>query len=311
VEKAPKDTEDRIKEAERKVAALIVDARTDLVEFRSEIRSDLPTLQNMDKALRNILAEIRRHLPTDKDWRNPAYYSSLSTAEREQIRYAELTVAGFKFFELGRVSSFRSVVSEIYRGLGQFYGSYFATTKASPGAREDSLFERAILYFEEACEVQPDNAAAFKDVGVLHTVVGEDSRRLELARRAFERSLQINLSEPGASFGLGWLEYRDAHWERAIELFSALIEKKDWTAADRKKYLPDSYLNRACCRARSLTASSSGTEFDPIFSDCKEGLKVALDLGELAGFRPHLEKELETTGDLALQFPDRVRELLA
>lgn len=316
VEKAPKDTEDRIKEAEKKVTALIKDARTDLEEFRSEIRADLPTLQNMDKALRNILAEIRRRLPTDKNWRDPAYYSSVPVAEREQIRYAELTVAGFKFFDLGKISSFQTIVSEIYRGLGEFYGSNFASTKAkvSSDTSDGSLFERAFLYFEEAYGIQPDNAAAYKDVGVLYTVAGEDPQRRNLARQSFEHCLQIDPTEPGASFGLGWLEYKDEHWEKAIRHFSTLIQKTDWRAAERKKLQPDAYLNRACCRARSLDSASGDTEYDQIVSDCNEGLKLARDLGELDGFSRRLNTELNTTGDLgafATRFPEKVRELRA
>jgi hypothetical protein len=126
--------------------------------------------------------------------------------------------------------------------------------------------------------------------------------------------LQINPSEPGASFGLGWVEFKDGNWEQAIKHFSALIDKTDWNAADRKKFLPHSYLNRACCKARSLNDTSGDAEYEPIFSDCKEAINVALELGELDELRLDFNEELHTTGDLgvlALRFPSRVGELRA
>ena len=107
------------------------EARQDLARFRGEIRVDLPTLQNMDKALRTILFELRQRLVTGEDWRNPSCYSSLALAEREAIRSAELTVAGFKFFELGKIDSCRPLVAEIRRGLGQFYASRFVIALVS------------------------------------------------------------------------------------------------------------------------------------------------------------------------------------
>lgn len=289
-------------------------ARTDLEEFRSEIRSDLPTLQNMDKALRNILAELRRLLPTDRDWAQAAYYASLSLAEREQIRYAELTVAGFQFFELGRVASFRSLVAEIYRGLGQFYGSYYLQTRAAVGGPDQAIYERSLLYFEEARTAQPDKAQALKDMGVLYTRMGAGAPWSELARQAFEQSLQIDSAEPGALFGLGWLEYLDQNWTVAIRSYSAIIAKKEWTEADRRKYLPDSYLNRACCRARSLAPDAVVPALDTLIADCEASLKIAKEVEELAAFRPRLKREFETGGDLAVvgqKAPDRVKKLLA
>jgi tetratricopeptide (TPR) repeat protein len=298
-----------VKNTPDKIDELLTEARTDLTDFRMEIRSDLPTLQNMDKALRNILSDIRRHLPVDQDWAESKYYSDLPLPEREQIRYAELTVAGFRFFQLGAVPSFQSVVSAIYRGLGHFYGSYYAYSITT--TRDESLLARALLYFDEACAADAGSAVAFKDVGVLYTRLSTDPRRLILARQAFERSLQLNAIEPGALFGISWLEYEDGQWAAAISHLDTLIQNEGkLSPADRKKYLPDAYLNRACTRARSTTGKP--LDANALLEDCDRGLKAAKEMN-VDGFPSRLKKEL-ATGDLEafrLQHPDKVKQLLS
>ena len=223
-------------------------------------------------------------------------------------------MAGFRFFELGKVATLRDLVAEIYRGLGQFHGSGFASARKA-NSTELTLFERALLYFEEARTIHPECAAAFKEIGALHTVAGEGPPQRELARRAFERSLQLDPAEPGAIFGIGWIEYMDEKWDLAIDQYTKLIVRKEWREEDRRKYLPDSYLNRACVRARTLNAADELEAFDPILADCKKGLEVARELSQAQAqaFRERLENEINS-GDLSplqMRVPVKVSQLLA
>jgi len=125
------------------------------------------------------------------------------------------------------------------------------------------------------------------------------------AEMAFLESLRLNTVEPGALFGLGWLNLRKKEFTPAASRFTALIDSAhSLIPADRKKYLGDSYENRAY----ALWYVSH--DADKAFDDLKKSKAEAITDGVLDAWKAKLESDADF-GALCVAEPSLKQALLA
>jgi hypothetical protein len=280
--------------------------------MKAEIYAAYPLLQNVDAALRELVTTLRDVLPVDVNWREDV---RLTEADRQRGLNAELTVAGLEVFQLGRFERYRRSASEIYQGLALFYGNQ-AVRRTTPGGAVDGdapEIQRALLYIDKACRTDERNAAAFRDFGALHAVRQDFAN----AKRGYEASLAIDPEEPGALFGVAYIQASAANPElsEAIERMNALIQKGRWEPGQKKKYLAEAYTNRACYHARlAITLAPADRDAHNLeaMSDLEEGCRAAREHHVLPGWQRRVENE-RTAGDLApldVAFKARIDALL-
>jgi hypothetical protein len=270
-------------------------------DVKAEIYASYPLLQNVDASLRELVTTLHYLLPADMNWREDI---QLSEADRQRGFTAELTVALFEVFQLGRLERYRRSASEIYQGLALFYGNQ-AVRGLSHGQavyREAPEIQRALFYIDKACTIDDKNAAAFRDFGALHAA-RED---FNSAERKYKESLVIDSEEPGALFGLAYIQAKIAlppDLTGAIQQMNALIDKKRWEARLKKKYLAEAYTNRACYRALLASTLTTGPVQDAGYfeamQDLQDGYTVAKNHQILKNWQTRANDErTKIAGDL-------------
>jgi hypothetical protein len=269
--------------------------------MQAEIYAAYPLLRNVNAAVRELVATLRVDvLPVDANWRLDLH---LTEANVEHALTAELRVAVLEIFQLGRFERYRRPASEIYQALALFYG-YRAARKADAAGTPGDPFEgpeiqRALLYIEKACQTDEKNAAAFRDFGALLAA----RQDFTAAKRKYEESLGIDREEPGALFGLAYIQATVTNppdLMGAIERMNALLQKSHWEPGQKKKYLAEAYTNRACYQTL-LGKTSAPAEQDALYSkaigDLEEGRKAAEEHKVLTEWQGRVTTE-RTTGDL-------------
>ena len=269
--------------------------------MQAEIYAAYPLLQNVNAAVRELVATLRVDvLPVDANWRLDLH---LSEANVQHALTAELRVAVLEIFQLGRFERYRRPASEIYQALALFYG-YRAARKADAAGAAGDPFEgpeiqRALLYIEKACQTDEKNAAAFRDFGALLAA----RQDFTAAKRKYEESLRIDQQEPGALFGLAFIQAKATtppDLMGAIERMNALIQKSHWEPGQKKKYLAEAYTNRACYQAllgKTSTLADQNALHSRALGDLEEGRKAAAEHKVLADWQGRVKHE-RTTGDL-------------
>lgn len=268
----------------------------DIEDMKAEIYAAYPMLQNVDRSLKELVATLHDVLPGDVNWREDL---KLTEASRQRALNAELTVAALEVFQLGSLERYSRRVSEIYRGLAQFYANQ-AVQVASPApvGRHAPKIQRALLYIAKACRMDGTNAAASRDFGAFHAVRGDFAG----AKEKYQESLDIDREEPGALFGLAYIEAVSTPPELAdaIARMTVLIQKSKWEPGQKKKYLAEAYTNRACYQARlapALAAADQDASYAAAIRDLEEGYPVAKEHDILPFWQRGVERE-KSKGDL-------------
>ncbi|MDP8981996.1 MAG: hypothetical protein M3O35_15550 [Acidobacteriota bacterium] len=316
LDSAKEDSKRAVETAKEDSKRVLDGARREFDEFRNEIREKYPQFANLHTNLYDLLARMDSVFESGRLWAEHAY-SSRSPREVEAIKMAELRLAGLEIFR--DFSAYHPYMMRMCHGLGRFYSSKFANERF----RTD--WERASLYFDMSSGLGEPTAGLWKDIGVhlaqLDVAAGtsqpgvpllpveprEASQVREQARRAFERSLQLNAEEPGALFGLGWISYLDSNWPEAIDCYGRVAAITIWRRGEREKYLKDAWANSARCR--TLAGMNTAVQVAKAFQELRESRKVAESQDELAQWIKEITED-ETLEPLFKAHPQEAASLL-
>ena len=283
-----------LKDIQRDVSRVLESAKSDL----AEMRSDFPAVARVSRTIEDILAEIPGMF---HDWDSDSY-ALMKEPERQQVFLAEMTFLGLQPFVHHRASEARHKVGRIHRGFGLFYAGRYAETRA----KDSPDFCRAALYFERADEHadHEESAAANKDFGVLlvnqSKIEGDDSILVK-AEAQFKRALSKKSVDPGSLTGLAWIQKRTSRLPEAISNVTKIIENKQLSGAEERRYLWKAYFNRACylaCEAATQTGAEKEQRFRCALDDLKESTNVARRFGQLPDRNAELARETKNGKDL-------------
>jgi tetratricopeptide (TPR) repeat protein len=286
----------RLSEIEREAVGRLqhIDSRADeqAARFIRNIRNEYPMFGYMDSAIGRIMTDLMRVLP-DID---PAarHYQNLSENERQQILFYEKTVASFGFFDLRGVDR---QASQIYRGLGNFYGSKFSDDQKSSAIIDSNDLSRAKFYLDQAIQTWTDNVGAWNDRALLALGLDNDPA---LARQLLESSLKRDGNQQRARYDLAVLYGRtksEDGYRKAINLLTEALGLENWETAPNAARKLDLYYNRACYR--SLLAAENSNERDQLLACALDDLKIAMS-GYDAEREAAFVGDLKGTGDLAI-----------
>jgi tetratricopeptide (TPR) repeat protein len=141
------------------------DALDDVRSLREEIHKDFPMFgrirRNFDKILHGLQFACQHLRPEDDT------FGKLTWEERERIQFYEKTVADSLLLDVG---DYADQLSEIYRLLGVFYGSRYATAVEQLYAQiqrrlHREYLDRARFYFDRAIDANPKSYLAYAHAG--------------------------------------------------------------------------------------------------------------------------------------------------
>lgn len=278
-------------------------ASEDIQEFAAKVQSKFPLFADMDIAVRDIMDRLTHLLPvidwSDEDYRN------LTPQLKEEILFYEKTVAAFEYFDLRRVRHIRETASEIYHGLGNFYGLKYA----SEGKQLEEDKERSRFYLDRAIRHDPENSRALNDRGFLAANLDKPPD-YQKAREVFIRSLELDPEQQRARYNLAYIEHIEKNYARSEQLLSEALEKKRWQAKIPARHCSSILYNRACARARlgELNSRQKQNYFDKAIADLEAVFPAGADYSpELVTFFRNDIQSGEDLASLALDEPWKTR----
>lgn len=81
-------------------------------------------------------------------------------------------------------------------------------------------FDRAVIWYEQALELEPGNVDVNNDLGTSYFAVGQQ----EKAIATLQHSLELEADNPVALQNLGWVHFSSDDFEKAIEVWTRLVE---------------------------------------------------------------------------------------
>lgn len=305
IDKLPKDL-DGIKAKAQHVMERVADkADKDMEDFERRVRDRYPMFADMDQAIRSIMNRLMYLLPVI----DPASikFKAIISQVKEEIFFYEKTVAALECFNLRAVPGLVQTASEIYHGLGNFYGlKYKDEAKSDDETKPDaSTKERSRFYLMRAISYDDQNTGALNDLAFFALSI-EGNPDLALARKYLEESLAIDADQQRAAYDLAWIEQDEKNFPAAEDLLSKALEMKKWQRGPARNLGSIRY-NRACARARQAQA-----ELDPIQRE-NWANKALADLEETFAVpqRPYnpetvicFLKDIQADGDLILLASD-------
>ena len=147
----------QLKDSTDKLEKLTDKAEEKIQGFADKVVTKFPLFADMDIAIGMIMDHLMRSLPVI-DW-SDADYRKLKDQEKQEILFYEKTVASFEYFDLRRTPNVRETTSEIYHGLGNFYGLKYV----SEGKKHTDDRERSRFYLERAIDHDTGNTGALND----------------------------------------------------------------------------------------------------------------------------------------------------
>ena len=188
------------KESAEKLAKIQEDAQ----QGAQRIESRFPLLSNMDEGIRAMMDRLTHLFPVI-DWSDEKYHA-LRSEERQEVLYYEKAVAALEPLDLRGI---RQEASEIYRGLGSFYGSKYGSERDGwtkgywpPAPLEDDK-ERARFYLERSLRHDRTNVKALNDRVFFSLNI--DPGKVEEYQKAFDlcrQSLKIDSGQQRARYNL-------------------------------------------------------------------------------------------------------------
>lgn len=225
-------------------------ASEEIQEFAAKVQSKFPLFADMDVAIRDIMDRLTHLLPvidwSDEDYRN------LTPELKQEILFYEKTVAALEYFDLRRVRHIRQTASEIYHGLGNFYGLKYASEDKQ--SEEDK--DRSRFYLDRAIRHDPENSGALNDRGFLAANLDRPPD-YQKAREVFIRSLELDPEQQRARYNLAYVEHAEKNYARSEQLLSEALDKKRWQTKLPARHRDSILYNRACARTRLGELSSS------------------------------------------------------
>jgi len=181
----------------------------------------------------------------------------------------------------GRRSIPRPVNPEAYEAY--LKGRYYMSKRTEAG------FEKAIGYFHEAIEKEPDYALAYAGLGDVYQIL----EQVDDARIAVAKSVQLDDQLPDAHNSLGRLLYRVDHdWSGAEREFKRAL------ALDANDYWYYIYLALSSRKPESLTEAQKAYELDPMSPIIRVHLASRLQaVGKYEKAIELLQRTIEITPD--------------
>jgi hypothetical protein len=253
---------------ETKLEELLNKTEDKAAELILRIRSQFPFLGDMELAVDRITDHLINLLP-HIDWSaEEQRYRDLSPEQKQDVLYYEKTVAALEFFDLRFL---RRQASQIYHGLGNFYGLRY---KLESKASDDR--DRAGFYLERAVTENNRDAAALNDCGYFYLEVSVDLAR---ARQRFELSLKVDPEQQRALYNLSIVEHSEKHYERSERLLTESLDKARWQECPRPDRRYNIFYNRACARVQLAEDPENRTRTAELHESALKDLQEAFPGG--------------------------------
>jgi hypothetical protein len=297
---ARNEIQQQLKDSVAELDGFREDAQREIERFVARVETKFPLLADMDISIRTIMDELIRLLPVidSSEW-SDRDYQRLTRERRQEILFYEKTVAALVYFDLQRADDIRRTVSEIYHGLGNFYG-----LKYHWEGKQDDDKERARFYLERAIHHDSENAGALNDRGYL-AVYLDDPPDEAKAKVLFGKSLKADPEQQRARYNLAYIEHAEGNYRRSEELLSEALIMKHWQNGSPARNRDSILYNRACAYARlgelqkamaDLEAvfpagdDYTGTEWTELRTQFREDIRPDKDLHSLARSQPFAER---------------------
>ena len=274
------DAQSKIDQLPGEIDSIKQSAGKDIDEFVLKVQSKFPLFADMDIAIREIMDRLMHLLPVI-DWSDEDY-EGLNPQLREEILFYEKTVAAFEYFDLRRVRHLRETASEIYHGLGNFYGLRYGRE-----GKQEADKERSRFYLDRAIRYNTRNTGALNDRGFLAANLDVPPDYVK-AREVFTKSFESDGEQQRARYDLAYVEHSEGNYRRAEALLSEALKKKRWQGKLAARHRPSMLYNRACAYARIGESGSETAQkqvwFEKAMADLKQVYPIDLVVGpELPG----------------------------
>ena len=240
-------------------------------EFVRQVESRFPILADLAGGLRHMGATVARLFP-DIDW-SAADYKSLHPQDKQEVLYFERAFAVLEPFNL---RAMRKEASEIYHGLGNFYGVKYRTEKeenekdtSKPAPIEDDK-ERARFYLDKSLTVDGTNVAAMNDRTFFALNIDSSGGELKKAEQLCATSLKLDPKQQRARYNLAYLEHTvHSNYRLSNDLLTEAVAKTKWQLDEPARRRYSIYYNRACARCRM-------GDMDGAIIDLEEAIPAAM-----------------------------------
>ena len=333
LEELSKDAQKKIDQLPGELASIRKSASDDIEEFAEKVQAKFPLFADMDTEIRKIMDRLMQLLPVI-DW-SDENYRTLNAQLKEEILFYEKTVAALECFDLRATRHIQQTVSEIYHGLGNFYGLRYASVNKKSRDSADKLKslreaaekdihepdttmpdiadrllqlppavqwgdedkERARFYLDRSIHHDAENSGAYNDRGFLAANL-DDPPDYQTARAVFGKSLEVDADQQRARYNLAYIEHACKNYGRSVELLTEALQKKRWQGKLAPRHRPSILYNRACAYAR--LGESDSAQRQAWFSKAVADLKEVYPPGAVLGPRlpMNLKDDIEPGEDL-------------
>jgi tetratricopeptide (TPR) repeat protein len=276
-------------------------------ELKQQIRADIPSLIEMQQALRDVLLRLRAQLDMSQIWTGTEgknSYGMMTEEQRQRVMLAEMAIASVDYFRLPSANS--KTVGEIYGHLTDFYSAR-AQVSGERAGKEDET--RASIYANRACEAQKENPEHFvrRGVLILSRLAREGKRgpsdALSHAEADLRNALEMEPKWPAALYSLAWIADEKGDFNEAVQLLDRLIaQRNELPSQYRGRRLTNAFINRACARAKNISREWNRLDIESyiqkILEDCTAGEKESTVYGRKDSFVGDMKREWGAGGDL-------------
>ncbi|MGH9431302.1 MAG: hypothetical protein ACRD3T_07140 [Terriglobia bacterium] len=245
------------------------DANRQVEDFVHKVQSRFPLLSDMDVGIRAIVTRVTHLFPVI-DW-TEENYDRLRPQGKQEILYYEKAIAALEPFDLGPV---RKEVSEIFHGLGNFYGVKYKIEKEErkkdankPAPLEDDM-ERSRFYLERSLGQDSYNVGALNDRVFFALNIDPSTQELTNAWDRCQASLKLDPEQQRARYNLAYIEHVKQSYQESVKLLTEALSKLTWQLAEPARHHFSIHYNRACAHARL-------GETDSALSDLEEAIPPA------------------------------------
>jgi tetratricopeptide (TPR) repeat protein len=187
--------------------------------------------------------------------------------DKQEILFYEMTVATFDLFD---VTVARQEISEIYHGLGNYYGQKYVDDRTKH--RENQLdMERSQFYLDRAIRTDRTNVSALNDRSFLALALALPPDFLA-AIEVLEGSLLAEPPQQRARYNLALVRQSQGDYSESERLLTEALALTNWENTPVPKRVVNLYYNRACARTRLAKATKIHDFLGEAMSDLREVL---------------------------------------